>query len=317
MVSQAAQGARQVGLIGYPVGHSLSPAMHSAAFRELGLPVSYTLLPTAPEKLEEQVSECIMGGFAGWNVTVPHKEKMLAYLDEMSEEVRATGACNTVLVEHGRLLGYNTDLAGFMSGLTEAGGTEPGSHVVLLGAGGAARAVAWALRQAGHKVNILSRNPRQAEAIATSLQRYHPALNRHGTCQLGLKGGEGAVPDSVLEGSAVPIAHGTLDAGTLAYALAKANLLVNCTPAGMWPHIETSPLPDGTRLRKGMLVYDLVYRPRPTWLLTEARKQGCRTQDGLAMLVHQGAAAFEIWTGRTAPVDLMRRACLAELEKGE
>jgi shikimate dehydrogenase len=271
---------RPVGLIGYPVEHSLSPAMQNAAFRALALDYRYTLLPTPPEQLAERIRDCIAQDFAGWNITVPHKQAMLPFLDAISEEVRAVGACNTVRVEDGRLAGFNTDIAGFLCGLAEAGGIEPGSKALLLGAGGAARAVAFALSRAGHPVVILSRRPEQASRLVASL----PCHNAR-------------------------ITSGPLEQTTLDTYLEDATLLVNCTPAGMWPDTESSPLPEGTCLRHGLLVYDLVYRPRPTRLLQEAIAAGCRAQDGLAMLVHQGAEAFKIWTGKEPPVEVMREAC--------
>jgi shikimate dehydrogenase len=274
--SPVVHGEATIGLIGSPVEHSLSPAMHNAAFTQLGLWYRYVLLPTPPGELERCVSEYVKAGIAGWNVTVPHKEGMVSLLDEMSDEVRAIGACNTVRVEGGRLRGFNTDTTGFMRGLEEAGGIGAESRVVVLGAGGAARGVAWALRQAGHEVIILSRKPEQASALAGALGAY----------------------------------SGPLDRITLESALEGAALLVNCTPAGMWPNTEQSALPDDVHLPANMLVYDLVYRPRPTLMLQKATHAGCRTQDGLAMLVYQGAAAFELWTGRRAPVETMRKACL-------
>jgi shikimate dehydrogenase len=269
-----------LGLIGYPVEHSLSPAMQNAAFSALGLDYRYVLLPTPPGCLEDRIRECMAEGFAGWNITVPHKEAMLPFLDEMSDDVRATGACNTVLVKDGQLAGFNTDIEGFMRGLSEAGGIEAGSKVVILGAGGAARAVAFALAKAGHPVTILSRRPEQAEQLAESL--------------CGQNGG---------------VVSGPLEKDLLQRHLREATLLVNCTPAGMWPHVEDSPLLEGICLHPAILVYDLVYRPRPTRLLREANASGCRTQDGLEMLIRQGAEAFGIWTGRDAPVEVMREAC--------
>jgi len=271
---------KMVGLIGYPVEHSLSPAMHNAAFEERGLDYRYVLLSTPPEQLEARIHDCIAQGFAGWNITVPHKQSILPYLDEMSDEVQATGACNTVRVANGRLIGFNTDIAGFMGGLEEAGGIEPGSEAVLLGAGGAARAVAFALARAGHPVLILSRRPEQAARLAEAL---------------------------CLPAAKVDIA--LLQADILSTHLTDASLLVNCTPAGMWPDVETTPLPEGTTMHPGLLVYDLVYNPRPTRLLRQATATGCRTQDGLSMLINQGAAAFRIWTGVEAPIDTMRKAC--------
>jgi shikimate dehydrogenase len=270
------------GLIGYPVEHSLSPAMHNAAFDALGLDYRYVLLPTPPDELGARIDDCVAQGFAGWNITVPHKQAMLPFLDTISDEVRATGACNTVRVEDGRLAGFNTDIAGFLRGLAEAGGMAPSSKAVLLGAGGAARAVAYALSRAGHPVIILSRRPEQAAQLAESLSCH----------------------DNYIAGD-------LLERAELETHLAEASLLVNCTPAGMWPAVVKSPLPDGIRLRPGLLVYDLVYRPRPTRLLQEAAAAGCRTQDGLAMLVSQGAEAFNLWTGQQPPLGIMREACEA------
>jgi shikimate dehydrogenase len=280
-----------VGLLGYPVEHSLSPAMHNAAFRATGLDWQYVAMPIAPKDFARQIDICLSDGLKGWNITVPHKERMVGSLHSKSLEVEATGACNTVLVEDGRLLGFNTDSEGFLAGLRGAGGIEPGSLAVLLGAGGAARAVAWALARAGHEVLVLSRRAEQSEQLVRTL-----ALT-----------------------AGVIIRHGCLDSLTLGKALNRCALLVNCTPAGMWPNVDTTPLPEGVRLPDDLLVYDLVYRPRPTRLLKEAVDAGCRTVDGLDMLVGQGAAAFELWTGpelaepRTAPRDVMREACLAEL----
>jgi len=268
--------------MGYPVEHSLSPAMHNAAFAAIGLDYRYVLLPTAPDQLKARIDECLAQDFAGWNITVPHKQAMLPFLDTMSDEVRVTGACNTVRVEGGRLAGFNTDIAGFLRGLEEAGGVADGSKAVLLGAGGAARAVSYALSRAGYPVAILSRRPEQAAQLAESL-----------SCR-----------DNRITG-------GSLERAELDAQFADAALLVNCTSAGMWPSVDKSPLPEGTRLPSDLLLYDLVYKPRPTRLLQEAAAAGCRTQDGLAMLVSQGAEAFKIWTGQQAPVEIMREACEA------
>ncbi|MEO8287408.1 MAG: shikimate dehydrogenase [Chloroflexota bacterium] len=273
---------RLTGLIGYPVGHSLSPAMHNAAFSELSLDYSYTLLPTPPDELDARVRDCIKQDFAGWNITVPHKQAMLLYLDEMSDEVKATGACNTLRTDGGRLAGFNTDIAGFLRGLAEAGGIADGSNAVVLGAGGSARAVAWALAGAGHNVTVMSRRAEQANEVAALLS-----------------GGDGAITSAAF------------DTATMRRQLQDASLLVNCTPAGMSPNTDSTPLPEDVQLHPGLLVYDLVYKPRPTRLLTEARAAGCRTQDGLAMLVGQGAEAFKLWTGMEPSIETMRRACEA------
>ncbi len=278
------QDARLVGLFGYPVEHSLSPAMQNAAFAAAGLSYRYVLVPATPGEFETQVEQCVEQGFAGWNVTVPHKERMVSLLDEASDEVLVIGACNTVRVEDGQLLGFNTDPVGFMRGLADAGGIQRGSRVILLGAGGAARSVAWALSRKGYELLILSRDPEQSEQVAKSLvSRTHRNIE-----------------------------SGSMQAVSLGDALKGAAMLVNCTPVGQWPHTNESPLPANVRLPDHLLVYDLVYRPRPTRLLRDAQIAGCRTQDGLAMLVNQGAASFRIWTGHEAPLEVMWEAVRAE-----
>ena len=277
----AVGGVRLTGLLGYPVGHSLSPAMHNAAFACCGLDDwLYVLVPTPPDRFDRHVRTLMEAGFAGWNVTVPHKQRMLAYLHEMSDEVRAVGACNTVRVQDGRLVGFNTDVVGFMEGMVAAGSIAPGAGAVVLGAGGAARAVAYALASAGHSVLVLARRPQQAAELAGALAPFVP----------------------------VPVRHDRLERSILEAGLADAQLLVNCTPAGMWPHEHQPPLPAGTRLPAHLLVYDLIYTPRRTRLLRQAHAAGCRTQDGLEMLVRQGAAAFHIWTACPPPVAVMRQA---------
>lgn len=284
VAQEVEQAARLVGLFGYPVEHSLSPAMQNAAFAAAGLSYRYVLLPVTSGEFESQVEQCVAQEFAGWNVTVPHKERMVSLLDEASDEVLVIGACNTVRVENGQLLGFNTDPAGFMRGLYDVGGLGRGSRVVLLGAGGAARSVAWALSRKGYEVLILSRDPEQAEQVAKSLtSRTHRNIE-----------------------------PGSLHAVSLGNALKEAGMLVNCTPVGQWPHTNESPLPASVRLPEHLLVYDLVYRPRPTRLLRDAQTAGCRTQDGLAMLVNQGAASFRIWTGQDAPVEVMWEAVRSE-----
>jgi shikimate dehydrogenase len=280
-------GVNVIGLFGYPLEHSLSAIMHNAAFAACGLSYHYVLLPSSPEDFGGLVTESRERGLAGWNVTVPHKEKMLRYLDGMSAEVAAVGACNTVRVDDGKLIGFNTDVHGFLRALAEAGGIEAGGKAIVLGAGGASRAVAWALASTGHDLLILSRRPEQAEVVANCLP----------------------VPRGV------SVEHGALTSTVLGDRLNTACLLVNCSPVGQWPHTDENPLPPATRISQHVLVYDLIYRPRPTRLLRQAAAVGCRTQDGLEMLVQQGAAAFAIWTGREAPVEVMRNACLDALSR--
>jgi shikimate dehydrogenase len=271
-----------VGLIGWPVAHSLSPVMQDAAFAACGLAWRYELWPVPAEALAITVAGLRRGVIAGANVTVPHKTAVLPLLDELSAAAQRLGAVNTIVHADGRLIGHNTDVTGFWAALEAAGELPSGSHAVILGAGGAARAVYWALHEHAIPTTVLARNVGAAAALLT--------LTDNGDGQAG-----------------------TLDSITLRLALEGATLLVNTTSAGMWPHADESPLPPGVTLPPDLLVYDLVYRPRRTRLLAQAAAAGCRTLDGLGMLLHQGAASFELWTGQRAPLAVMRAALEAAL----
>jgi shikimate dehydrogenase len=273
-------------LIGWPVGHSLSPAMQNAAFAAAGLDWTYALWPTPPPELARAVKGLRREGIAGANVTVPHKTAVLRQLDDLSGTARSLGAVNTIVHADGRLIGHNTDVTGFWAALAEAGGLAPGRRAVVLGAGGAARAVCWALLAHEVRVTVLARKVAAAEEL----------------CSMADYGYMDA---------------GRLDTTMLTGALQQAALLVNATPVGMWPQADESPLPPGVALPPGLLVYDLVYRPRRTRLLAQAAAAGCRTLDGLGMLLHQGAAAFELWTGRRAPLAVMRAALDAAASSNE
>jgi shikimate dehydrogenase len=264
-------------LVGWPVAHSLSPPMQDAAFAACGLPWRYELWPTPPDALATTITGLRRVGVAGANVTVPHKTAVLPLLDDLSAAARRLGAVNTIVHDGERLVGHNTDVTGFWAALEEAGGLNPGSRAVVLGAGGAARAVYWALHEHAVPTTVLARNVGAAAALLTLTDR-----------------GDGQA--------------GTLDSITLRLALEGATLLVNTTSAGMWPQADESPLPPGMTLPSSLLVYDLVYRPRRTRLLAQAAAAGCRTLDGLGMLLHQGAAAFTLWTGEPAPLTVMRAA---------
>jgi shikimate dehydrogenase len=279
---------RLVGLIGWPVEHSLSPAMHNAAFAAFGLDWAYVPLPVHPRRVGEAVLGLRALSFAGANVTVPHKQAVIAHLDEVSPDAQTIGAVNTVVVtEDGKLTGHNTDAAGFLRALNEAGFDPASQRCIVLGAGGSARAVVYALATAGARVVVLNRTVARAQTLVRSLLPHLPA---------------GAL-----------LASAPLTANDLSAHLDQARLLVNCTSAGMAPHVLRSPLPGGVILPWDMLVYDLVYNPVETLLLKQARSAGARPVGGLGMLVHQGAESFRLWTGREPPIDVMRQACLEEL----
>jgi len=274
---------RLVGLFGYPVSHSLSPAMHNAAFEALGLNLRYMAFPVPPERLADAVRALHALSFRGVNVTIPHKVAIVPLLDDLDEEARAVGAVNTVIVEaDGRLLGTNTDGRGYVRSLVEETGVDlAAQRVLILGAGGAARAVAVSLARCGaSRIAIANRTPEKAVELAAHVAPYADAW---------------AVPPE-----------------RLADAVREATLLVNTTSVGMAPCVDETPLPPEW-LHDGLLVSDLVYRPLKTRLLREAEARGLITHGGLGMLVYQGALAFERWTGRAAPVALMREAALRAL----
>lgn len=266
---------RVAGVIGDPVEHSLSPFMHNAAFDALGIDARYELWGTSLDDLPARVASLREPEVLGANVTVPHKQAVMPLLDEVSETARLIGAVNTIVPADGRLLGDNTDAYGFRRSIELAyQGLEP-RHAVVLGAGGASRAVVVALTQMGlGTVVIANRTPERAQALAGEL----------GVESIGWE----RVADE-----AFPV----------------ADVVVNATSLG-W-HDEMPIAEDAlSRLRDGALVMDLTYRETP--LLRAASARGLRTLDGLGMLVHQGARSFGLWTGHEAPVDVMQAAVVAE-----
>ncbi len=272
---------RLCGVIGDPVGHSRSPAMHNAAFRALGLDWCYVPLHVTPERLMAALRGLVALEFVGANVTIPHKERVAELADELTPAARAVMAANTLTVSGERLAGDNTDVGGILMALAEAGIEVDGREAVVLGAGGSARAVVYALAQAGADVTVANRTPERALALATTLAPH-------------------------VRGRLDVVALG--DAATLQTRLEHAALLVNATSVGLQPRAEESPLPEEVRCRPGLAVLDLVYAPRETRFLRDALSQGCRTVEGLRVLVHQGALSFQRWTGRAAPLEVMTRA---------
>ncbi len=275
-------GTGVVGLIGHPVGHSKSPEMMNRAFRALGLPFVYLAFDVSPAELGTAVRGMRALGFRGWNVTIPHKVAVLEHLDEVEETAREIGAVNTVVAREGRLVGYNTDGEGYLRSLVDETGLDlVEQKVLILGAGGAARAVAHALAGAGVKsITIANRTREKAERLAASLR----------------KGDARAV--SLLEVERV---------------IGETTLLVQTTSVGMYPETEAIPI-DPSLLHERMTVSDLIYRPRKTLLLREAEARGARIHGGLGMLLHQAALAFEKWMGKPAPVDVMRKALEEAME---
>jgi len=272
------------GIIGFPVGHSLSPTMHNAAFAALGLPWSYVPLPVKPGHLGAALKDFVEQGFRAFNVTIPHKEHVIPLLDETSEHAERIGAVNTVSVRDGRLFGDNTDWQGFLSDLEHLGYRADGSSALVLGSGGAARGVVYALLARGCTVVIAARNAGTLGSLVDHARR--------------------CFPDSPVSG---------LSLDDLPELKQPFDLVVNTTPIGMHPQVDASPWPASVAFPHCALAYDLVYNPAETCFMRQASSQGIATANGLGMLVHQAALAFTIWTGREAPVDVMRQAALRGL----
>jgi shikimate dehydrogenase len=264
---------RLYGVIGHPLGHTLSPALHNAAFAGTGLDAVYLALPVEPKDLAGALAGCRAWHLGGLNVTVPHKVAVIDHLDGLTDEARSAGAVNTIFWRGDALWGDNTDIAGYLSMLDACPGPGQG-HALILGAGGSARAVALALSRRGIRARVAARRLDQAKALATDV-------------------GADAIPWEALPDH-----------------LPNAPLLVNCTPIGMQPDSLSCPLSDAAiaTLSPDAAVHDLVYRPLETVLLAKARARGLRTVDGGTMLVAQAAAAFSAWTGQDPPLAVMRAA---------
>ena len=274
---------RIVGVFGYPVKHSASPAMHNAAFAALGLDWAYVPFEIAPENIGAAVNGVRALNLAGVNVTVPLKEMIPPYLDEMTERATILGAVNTVIHRENRLIGDSTDGPGFLAALKYAGlNVSPGMKAVVLGAGGSARAIVRALLEAGVRVTLANRSVERAETLAARLAPGTPGR----------------------------ITVVALTEPTLGDALKDAALLVNTTSVGMSPKADETPPVPADALHSGLFVSDLIYNPAETRLLALARERGCTIQNGVEMLVRQGAVAFVHWTGVEPPVDVMRQAVM-------
>ena len=280
----AAAIVQQLGVIGYPVGHSLSPAMQQAAIEAAGLLYRYTAMEVLPEKLAATVSELRNSSFRGFNVTIPHKTGVMPLLDEIHEDARRIGAVNTVVQEEGRLIGYNTDVAGFLEGLRGVGRTFAGKNAVLLGAGGAARALLWALvKERVEKILLGVRNVEKTREL---------------------------LRDFSFAGNVMAVSW---TAALFRERLAEADLVINATPLGMAPHTEVMPPVDWHALKAHAFLYDIIYTPTKTRFLREGEANGHETLNGIPMLIGQGAAAFRLWTGQEADREAMGRALSASL----
>jgi len=274
---------KRVGLIGFPLAHSLSPVIQGVAFAHHGLPERYELWETDTTELEERVRGLRTGACLGANVTIPYKEKVIPYLDRLDSLVERAGAVNTIVNEHGYLAGYNTDVIGFARALENAGFAARGQRVVILGAGGAARAVGVALVEAGiAEIALTDILSSRSEALAVALRSLAPVTTVR-VC--------------------------SLDDESLPKAANACQLLVNCTPVGMRHSSSEGQLPlSAAMIPPGIVVFDLVYNPLVTPLLAAAQARGARIIGGLTMLVYQAAASFRLWTGLEAPEKEMMAA---------
>ncbi|MEE8557862.1 MAG: shikimate dehydrogenase [Myxococcota bacterium] len=258
-------GPRPVcGVILHPSGHTLSPTLHRAAYEALGIDADFVAFDVSPDRLEKAIDGMRGLGIRQLAVSLPHKERALDLADRATDDARAIGAANTLTLEGDEIVAENTDWIGVVRALEPHGSLE-GWRATVVGAGGAARAVVYALRKLGLEIAITGRTPERVESLVAALG-----------------GRTGSLDDPY-------------------------DLLVNATPLGMVPDVESTPAPCGA-LRRGALVFDTVYRPLETRLLREARERGCRTQDGLDMLVHQAVEQIRIWSGKSPDAGAMRRA---------
>jgi len=271
------------GIFGYPVEHTFSPAMHNAAFQRLHLDACYVPFAVSPQNLGEAVMALIPLGLCGVNVTVPHKEKIMTYLDGLSEEAQLIGAVNTIEIKEGNLIGHNTDGRGFLRSLRDNAGFDPsGKQILIIGSGGAARAVAFSLALAGTKKIVLTDlDQKKAVALVTDITEK-----------------TGRSVEYVEQESVSDFAT-------------DVHCVINATPLGLK---KTDPLPIARESIHGKhLICDLVYNPSETRLLHVAKANGAKILSGIGMLLYQGVIAFEIWTGMKAPIRIMKNALTRQI----
>jgi shikimate dehydrogenase len=277
---------RVCALFGMPARHSMGPAIHNTAFEALNLPFVYVAHDVQPAQLPQAMAGVRAMGYRGLSITMPHKVAALPLVDEVDEMARAIGCINTVVNENGRLFGYNTDGLGALGALQRAGADPEGRRVVILGSGGAARAVASTLgfRARPSELVILGAIPDEAKRLS----------------------------HDVAERTRTNVRARLLDDAAMADELARAEILLQCTPVGMNPNIENTLVPSQL-LRPELVVFDAVYNPRRTRLLREAAQIGCRVVEGMEMFLGQAMEQFTLWTGQSAPADIMREVIEARL----
>ena len=277
-------------VIGDPVEHSLSPCFQNAAFQHLKLDFIYVAFTVKAEDLGDAISGVRSLGIYGLNVTMPHKISVIKYLDELDERADRIKSVNTILNRNGKLIGYTTDGIGVLNALKYNGVDPKGKKVVILGAGGAARSASYALSEVAGELVILNRTIERARNLASKVRK--------------------------LIGSHVNVKWDGLTEESLRREIREADILINATPVGMSPDVNGT-LVEKRLLHPDMVIFDMIYHPLKTRLLREAEEVGAKTINGLSMLIHQGAASFEIWTGVEAPVDVMMKAAEEEIRRRE
>ncbi len=273
-------------VIGDPIEHTLSPVMHNAAFEELNLDFVYLAFRVRTEELRDAIAGARSLGIHGLNVTMPHKTAVMKHLDELSSTARSIGSVNTILNAGGRLVGYMTDGVGAMNALKENGVDLEGKKLLLLGAGGAGKAIAFHVAQKAKELKILNRTVQKAEALAEVLGKK---FNKK-------------------------VSGNPLSSELVKKELEDADILINATSVGMHPDVDRS-LVDPSWLRPDLCVMDIIYNPLETKLAKDAKSVGAKVVSGIEMLVYQGVASFEIWTSHPAPVKAMREAVLNKLSE--
>jgi len=274
------------GVIGDPIEHTLSPVMQNAAFNDLELDFIYVAFRVKTEELESAMSGMRSLGIHGLNVTMPHKNAVIKYLDEIDPAAKFIGAVNTILNDHGKLIGFNTDGVGALKALNENGVNLNGKKLLLLGAGGAAKAIAFDAAKEVEELIILNRTAEKAKQLAEVLRRK---FNKK-------------------------ITGKSLSANLIKEELKDSDILINATSVGMHPNIDQT-LVDPKWLRPDLCVMDIVYNPIETRLTKDAKCMGAKVIGGIEMLIYQGAASFEIWTNHPAPIRAMRQALLNKLSE--
>jgi shikimate dehydrogenase len=277
---------RVCGVIGDPIEHTLSPVMHNAAFKELNLDIVFLAFKVKQAEVGNAVNGMRALNILGLNVTMPHKKAVIDHLDKLDQNAKFLNAVNTIRNKNGNLLGFNTDGVGALKALKENGVPSRGRKVLLLGAGGAARAIAYTLTKEADELVILNRTVKQAEGLAKLLSKVHKKQ----------------------------VTGGALSPSLIKQHLQDSDILINATSVGMKPNANQSPVPPEL-LRANLAVMDIVYNPVETKLARDAKAAGAKVISGVEMLIFQGAASFEIWTGRKAPVEVMRKAALNHLAK--